>query len=152
MWRQIRGAGLAYGYFIYPSVGKGQLFMSLVKATHPVKAFVEARRIVMDQVNGKEDWDNTLLESAKSSLIFELIEQEKSLGDAVQQSLLSSFKGTSPEYNRALLAAVDNVTVADLQRVAPLHLGRLFDTAHARTTLVCGPSKLEEVTPTLIFF
>merc|ERR550519_3040233 len=145
MWRQIRGAGLAYGYFIYPSVGKGQLFMSLVKATHPVKAFIEARRIVMDQVNGKEDWDNTLLESAKSSLIFELIEKEKSLGDAVQQSLLSSFKGTSPEYNRALLAAVDNVTVADLQRVAPVHLGRLFDTAQARTTLVCGPSKLEEV-------
>ena len=152
MWRQIRGAGLAYGYFIYPSVGKGQLFMSLYKATHPVKAFIEARRIVMDQVNGKEDWDNTLLESAKSSLIFELIEKEKSLGDAVQQSLLSSFKGTSPEYNRALLAAVDNVTVADLRRVAPLHLGRLFDTAQARTTLVCGPSKLEEVTHTLIHY
>merc|ERR1719361_2836871 len=56
MWRQIRGAGLAYGYFIYPSVGKGQLFMSLYKATHPVKAYEEARRIVMDQVNGKETW------------------------------------------------------------------------------------------------
>ena len=146
MWRQIRGAGLAYGYFIYPSVAKGQLFMSLYKATHPVKAFVEARRIVMDQVDGKEKWDSTLLESAKSSLIFELIEKEKSLGDAVQQSLLSSFKGTSPDYNRALLAAVDKVTAADLERVAPVHLGRLFDTAQTRTTLVCGPSKLEEVT------
>merc|ERR1719328_636296 len=54
MWRQIRGAGLAYGYSVYPSVGKGQLFMSLYKATHPVKAFIEARRIVMDQVNCKE--------------------------------------------------------------------------------------------------
>merc|ERR1711994_575290 len=117
MWRQIRGAGLAYGYFIYPSVGKGQLFMSLYKATHPVKAFVEAR----------------------------LIEKEKSLGDAVQQSLLSTFKGTDQDYNRAFLSAVDNVTVTDLQRVAPVHLGRLFDTAQARTTLVCGPSKLEEV-------
>ena len=106
----------------------------------------------MDQVNCKEVWDNTLLESAKSSLIFELIEKEKSLGDAVQQSLLSSFKGTSPEYNRALLAAVDNVSVADLQRVAPVHLGRLFDTAQARTTLVCGPSKLEEVNYTRIFY
>ena len=100
----------------------------------------------MDQVDGKEEWDSTLLESAKSSLIFELIEKEKSLGDAVQQSLLSTFKGTSADYNRAFLIAVDKVTVADLQRVAPVHLGRLFDTAQARTTLVCGPSKLEEVT------
>ena len=75
-----------------------------------------------------------------------LIEKEKSLGDAVQQSLLSSFKGTSPDYNRALLAAVDKVTAADLERVAPVHLGRLFDTAQTRTTLVCGPSKLDEVT------
>ena len=100
MWRQIRGAGLAYGYFIYPSVNKGQLFLSLYKATHPVKAFQEARRIVMDQVTGKEGWDNTLMESAKSSLIFELIEKEKSVGEVVQQSLLSSFKGTPQNYNR----------------------------------------------------
>ena len=50
MWRQVRGAGLAYGYFVYPAVSTGQLHLSLYKATHPVKAYQEARRIVMDQV------------------------------------------------------------------------------------------------------
>ena len=46
-------------------------------------------------------WDKTLMESAKSSLIFERIEKEKSVGDVVQQSLLGSFKGTSHDYNRS---------------------------------------------------
>lgn len=45
-------------------------------------------------------WDTTLLESAKSSLIFEIIEREKSIGDLVVQSLLGSFKGVGDSYNR----------------------------------------------------
>ena len=102
MWRQIRGAGLAYGYFMFPSVTKGQLFMSLYKASHPVKAYQEARRIVVEQVEGGQ-WDKTLLESAKSSLVFELIEKEKTLGEVVQQSLLDSLKGTSRSYNRSVV-------------------------------------------------
>lgn len=145
MWRQIRGAGLAYGYFIYPSVNKGQLFMSLYKATHPVKAYQEAKKIVMDQVSGKEAWDNTLLESAKSSLIFELIEKEKSVGEVVQQSLVSSFKGTDKNYNREFLASVDRVTVEDLVRVGNLYMAKLFEPSLSRTSLVCNPSKMEEI-------
>merc|ERR1719443_504765 len=78
MWRQIRGAGLAYGYFMFPSTNKGQLFLTLYKATHPLKAYEEAKRIVMSHMEGEESWDETLFESAKSSLIFELIEKEKS--------------------------------------------------------------------------
>ena len=47
MWRKIRGAGLAYGYWMYPKVAQGQLQLSLFKASHPVKAYEEAKRIVV---------------------------------------------------------------------------------------------------------
>ena len=82
MWRQIWGAGQADGNYIYSSVKRGQLFLLLYKASHPVKAFQEARRIVMDQVTGKEAWEYTLLESAKRSLVFELTEKGKSVGQS----------------------------------------------------------------------
>merc|ERR1712059_204719 len=146
MWRQIRGAGLAYGYSMYLSVNKGQLYIGLFKATHPVKAYVEAKRIVMDQVNGgQENWDQNLFESAKSSLIFELIEKEKSVGDVVQQSLLSSFKGTDREYNRKFLSLVDKASLAEVASAAKIYLPPLFDPASSRTSLVVGPSDVEEV-------
>ena len=144
MWRQIRGAGLAYGYFIFPSTNKGQLFLTLYKATHPVKAYQESKRIVMTQVGGKENWDLALFESAKSSLIFELIEKEKTVGEVVQESLLNSFKGVDSEFNREFLRRVDGVRVGDLARVGHRYLAPLFSD-HARTTLVCNPSKIEEI-------
>jgi Zn-dependent M16 (insulinase) family peptidase len=144
MWRQIRGAGLAYGYFMFPSTNKGQLFLSLYKATHPLKAYEEAKRIVMSHVEGKESWDETLFESAKSSLIFELIEKEKSLGEVVQESLLSSFKGVDREYNRKFLEMVDQVSMEDLARVGPLYLAPLFS-ENTRTTVVCSPGKVQEI-------
>jgi len=144
MWRQIRGAGLAYGYFMFPSTNKGQLFLTLYKATHPLKAYEEAKRIVMSHMEGKESWDETLFESAKSSLIFELIEKEKSLGEVVQESLLSSFKGVDREYNRKFLEMVDQVTLDDLARVGPQYLAPLFS-ENARTTVVCSPGKVQEI-------
>lgn len=48
-------------------------------------------------------WELTQLESAKSSLIFEVIEREKSIGDLVIQSLLTTFKEVPKDYNRALV-------------------------------------------------
>lgn len=48
-------------------------------------------------------WDPTQLESAKSSLIFEVIEREKSVGDLVVQSLLSTFKMVPNDYNRLMV-------------------------------------------------
>ena len=51
MWRQIRGQGLAYGYNMYSVVSKGLLYITLYRATNPVKAYTEARRIAVSKTN-----------------------------------------------------------------------------------------------------
>ena len=144
MWRQIRGAGLAYGYSIIVSTNKGQIYFSLFKATNPVKAYEEGKRIVMSQVNGEEPWDPLQVEAAKSSLIFELIEREKTVGEVVQESLLSSMKGIDREFNRKFLEMVNNVSLEDLKRVGAQYLAPLFSET-TRTAIVCNPSKVEEI-------
>jgi len=145
LWRQIRGAGLAYGYNMYPSVSKGQLYLTLHQATHPWKAYKEAKNIVMSYVNGAEPFDPTLLEAAKSSLIFELIEKEKSVGEVVTESLLSSFKGVEREFNRRFLQRVNEVQIDDLKRVASQYIPSLFEADKARTAVVCSLNKLDQV-------
>lgn len=123
LWRQIRGQGFAYGYSIAPKPHEGLLYLSLYRASNVVAAYKEAKRITVStllkvvsdecynlllpfqesqlQVDAK--WDSTLLESAKSSLIFQIIDREKSVGDVVSQSLLSSFKKVPVGYNQNLV-------------------------------------------------
>jgi len=144
MWRQIRGAGLAYGYSIIVSTNKGQIYFTLFKATHPAKAYEEGKRIIMSHVEGTEPWDPLQVESAKSSLIFELIEKEKSIGDVVQESLLSFFKGIDRDYSRKFLELVNSVTLDDLNRVGKQYLAPLFS-SQTRTAIVCNPSKVEDI-------
>ena len=98
----------------------------------------------MSHTEGEEPWDPLQVESAKSSLIFELIEKEKSVGEVVQESLLSFFKGVDREYTRKFLEMVNNVTIEDLKRVAPQYLAPLFS-AQSRTAIVCNPSKVQEI-------
>ncbi|XP_023340158.1 uncharacterized protein C05D11.1 [Eurytemora carolleeae] len=149
MWRQIRGQGLAYGYNMYPVVSKGLLYITLYRATHPVKAYTEARRIAMSYVSGDEEFNLTLLEAAKSSLIFELIEKEKTIGEVVGESLISSFKGVDREYNREFLRRINNVSVEDLKRVGNKYIAPLF-TPSSWTAVVCSPAKLQEIRDSFI--
>lgn len=112
-------------------------------------------------------WDETLFESAKSSLIFEIIEREKSIGDVVSQALLNSFKGVPSIYNQQLVKvcsgptrsirnllifvliyvffqSINSVTVDDLRAVGDKYIRQLFSTA-AKTAIVCHPDKSAQI-------
>ena len=54
----------------------------------------------MDYINGKNKFAQVELESARSSLIFEIIEQEKTVTNVTQESLLSYFRGVDHKYNK----------------------------------------------------
>lgn len=89
-------------------------------------------------------WDPTLMESARSSLIFEIIAREKSIGNVVTQSFLSSFKQVSAGYNQALVQQVGSVTEADLTRVGNKYIRHLFS-SDAKMAIVCHPDKAADV-------
>lgn len=103
MWRQIRGKGLAYAYSMLPKVHEGLLTMQFYKATNVVGAYKEARDIV-ENLLAEGCLDQTLFESARSSLIFEVIEREKNVGDLPGQAMLSTMKQVVQGYNRHLVS------------------------------------------------
>lgn len=114
------------------------------RATNVCAAFEEARDILKKQVE-ECVWEKTLLESARSSLIFEVIDNEKTVGHVVEQSLISYFKNVDYSYNRWLVEKISKVTEEDLNRVGKSYVEQLFNPSKTRTTLVCHPSKTEPV-------
>jgi hypothetical protein len=107
-------------------------------------------------------WEETLLDSAKSSLVFEIVEREKSVGSAVVNCLLSFFKGVPLDYSkwvskhqklqsiyiiifREMVQQISQVTVEDIKRVGAEYVQKLFVPGSAHTSIVCHPSKVEEL-------
>ncbi|KAL2732287.1 uncharacterized protein V1477_014528 [Vespula maculifrons] len=144
MWKLIRGRGLSYGYGIYPKIHEGLLYFSLYKSANVVAAYREARNIVQAHF-AKDKWEKLLFESAKSSLIFEIINKEKTIDDVVKQSLLYYFKKVPHDYNNQIVRRISTVTIEDLNRVAIRYVKPLFYPSETKTTIVCHPSKASEV-------
>ncbi|XP_003399672.2 uncharacterized protein C05D11.1 [Bombus terrestris] len=144
MWRLIRGQGLSYGYYIHPKPNEGLLYLSFYKSANIVAAYKEAKSIVEIHIF-ENKWEKLLFESAKSCLLFEIIGKEQSVGDVVQQSLLSYFKNVSHDYSQQMVQRVSEVTIEDMSRIASQYLKPLFDPEQCKTTIVCHSSKVPEI-------
>ncbi|XP_043275299.1 uncharacterized protein C05D11.1-like [Venturia canescens] len=148
MWKQIRGLGLSYSYDVSCKIDEGLMYLAFFGATNIVGAYKEAKAIVEHHLK-ENKWDQLLYESAKSSLIFKIIEDEKSVGDLVSQSLAFYFKNVSHDYNHQMVQRVYAVTIDDMSRVGAKYLKDLFNPKKCHTTLVCHPMKAPEVAQAL---
>lgn len=144
MWKFIRGQGLSYGYGIILKLNEGLLYLSFYRSTNIVAAYKEAKSIVETHAS-QNCWEKLLFESAKSSLIFEIIETEKTVTGMVVQSLCSYFKNVPHDYNQQMVRRISAVTIDDVNRVASQYVKSIFDPNKCKTTIVCHPSKVTEV-------
>ena len=58
-------------------------------------------------LSGKEEFDEMTLEASRSSVMFEIIEREKTIGDAGMESLLNHLRHMAKDYNQQLLKQVN---------------------------------------------
>ncbi|KAL9988958.1 hypothetical protein ACROYT_G003456 [Oculina patagonica] len=145
IWRQVRGLGLSYGYGMRVMPENGLLYLYLIKSTHLVKAYKKTQEIVDGYLSGAMSFDAGELESAISSVIFEIIEREKSVSKAASQSLMSQFRDVGPDYNRGLLTKISQVSLPDLIRVGKTYIAPLFDQSQSSCAICCHPSKVDEI-------
>ncbi|KAK9870443.1 hypothetical protein WA026_008009 [Henosepilachna vigintioctopunctata] len=144
LWKQIRGKGFSYNYNIRVQVNDGLLYLIFAKATNVVGAYKETLQIVSKQLESKV-WDETLLEAARSSLVFKIIDEETTIGNVVSLSVSSYFQGVDYTYNRILLNLLQGVNVDDLNRVGEKYIAPLFDSKNVKTAVVTDPSRAEEI-------
>lgn len=92
-------------------------------------------------------WEQALIESAQSSLIFSFVEREKSVDNLVLQNFISAcFHDTKriTDINQDLIQRIRNVTVEDMVSAGCQYIRQLF-TPQARTSIVCHPDKVNEI-------
>lgn len=144
IWNVIRGNGLAYASTMILQPYEGLLIFVVHRASKIIAAFKEAKRVVETHLQSNS-WDESLLESAKSSLIFKVIEKERNLGLLVSGASSLSYMMVPPNYNQMLVKEISKVTKAQLQNVGKKYVSRLFSET-AKTAIVCNPDKVKEVT------
>ncbi|XP_014204980.1 uncharacterized protein C05D11.1 [Copidosoma floridanum] len=144
MWVKVRGLGLAYGYTIFPRPNEGLLYLQFYRATNPVDSYKETKAIIENMLS-TNSWDQLLFESAKSSLIYQIVQEEKSVGDMVAKAIASHFKKVPIDYTARLVKKISAVKIKDLERVLPTYVKPLFDPSKCKTTIVCKPARTTEI-------
>ncbi|EEB10863.1 conserved hypothetical protein [Pediculus humanus corporis] len=147
LWRQIRGQGLSYSYNISFKPNEGLLYLTFYRSTHIFATYNETKKILESYFDESCKLEGTLIDSAKSSLIFEIIEAEKNIGDVVLESILSYFKNVDHNYNKNLVAKVFKVTSDEMLKVGKKYVSPLFDTKNeeSKMSIVCHPSKISGI-------
>ncbi|CAG7825781.1 unnamed protein product [Allacma fusca] len=140
-FRSIRGAGLAYDYFMDSKANDGMLYFNLYRSSDLVGAYKTAVDTVLELLDGKVEWQQDLLATAKSSLIFEIIEGEKTPLALASTSLCSYFRNVPEGHTRQLIRKIAEVTPEELKAVAEKYFRPLF-TQPCHCAIVCPTDKV----------
>lgn len=99
-WRGIRGAGFAYDFYSSAAANEGLIYFNLYRCSDVVGAYKAALDIIKSHLSGETKWSQELLTSAKSSLIFEYVETEKTPLGLSSNSLHAYYRNMPENYTR----------------------------------------------------
>ncbi|KAJ6238525.1 presequence protease [Anaeramoeba flamelloides] len=142
IWKRIRGQGLAYGAGILSRPEHGNLYFYLYRSGNPVLANKEALQIVENLINGKFEFDEDEIDSAKSSLFSSVIKKVETASEASFECLIDYFRNI-PNFGKKLLNKIQKVNKEDMIYVLKKYLIQLFDN-ETNVVLIVNPLKVEE--------
>ncbi|GAC99682.1 hypothetical protein PHSY_007285 [Pseudozyma hubeiensis SY62] len=156
LWRYIRGAGLAYGASIASNPESELIHFSLYRSPDSAKAFLEAKKVIqalcVDKSSSRSgddlvlEIDETTLESAKSSLHFNVAEAEGTVSGAAQESFFDQVLKQAPKNRgKLLLEAVREVKLEDVRECLKKYILPLFDAETSTAAVVAPVGKVEEM-------
>lgn len=93
LWEAVRGPGFAYHQSMHLSPELASLELQLDECSNVTKAYEATRKTFTEHLTKKNSFDPNLLETAKNSLIFMLIDDLKSVSSMSAYSMSCLFKG-----------------------------------------------------------
>ena len=143
--QEIRGSGLAYGAWIDYSITDNELTLDLLKASKMKEAFIMAEEIIKNHVENDNEWDESLVDSAKGQLIQYLTAAEANPQNLASLSFQNYLKGRDAFYNRNLIYNARKVTLSGMISAARQFLPSLLRRDVAQTAIVCSPTKVKDI-------
>jgi len=145
-WKLIRGQGLAYGTNLTVDEENGQICLDVYKSPDAFKAYEQARKAVFDLADKKIEFDKAGFEGAKSGVIYNLVKKEGNISKAATESfVIQVLKDMNAEYNRNLIAKVQDVNIEDLHPMLTKYLINLFKPETSNVVVVSAPVKVKDV-------
>jgi len=146
LWRYIRGSGLAYGAYVSADVETGLLSFSLYRSSNSMKAFEEAASVIRGLVDGSIEFDDTILDAAKSTIVYGVTKNVSTAGRAAMVSFTNqALKGVPRTHQIDLLEKYEKVTKADVLSALRTRFLPLFDPSSSIAVIVTAPGKAEEI-------
>ena len=145
MYDEVRGQGLTYGVSMSASVTEGRLTISLTRSSRLTEAYRTVQEILRRYIERDEEWDETLADSAKGSIIYSWTEKEETVEDLVGQALKAYMRKTDSKYNRQFVRSLGRVQLEDLKAAAKRLLPAFLSAETSMTVVVCNPSNLEDI-------
>lgn len=146
LWRYIRGAGLAYGASIRSDVEAQLIHFTLYRSPDSAKAFVAASEVVGKLVRGEIEMDETVLDSAKSSLCFSVADSEGTVGSAASEAFSDTIlRGLPKGRGRWLLQEARKVTQDEVRACLAKYILPIFDPATSICAIACSPARIDEM-------
>jgi len=142
-WREIRGAGLAYGYAIQQRWSDSSQGFILFKSGHVRSAFERALAIIRE---GASRFTENDFVGARAACVFDAIEDVSSVHDAARDAFYGLLRDQPPEWTRELISRYQKVTSEDVARVTEQYINPLFDPKVSGTlAITCNTKKVPEV-------
>lgn len=145
MYDEVRGLGLTYGVSMSLSVTEGRLTLSFTRSSRLSEAYRTFVEIIRRYVTDDNEWDETLADSAKGSIIYSWAEKEETVEDLVGQALKAYMRDTDSKYNRQFVRALGRVQLDGIKAAARSLLPTFLATESTQTVVVCNPSSVEDV-------
>ncbi|KAH9858191.1 Metalloenzyme, LuxS/M16 peptidase-like protein [Lenzites betulinus] len=150
LWRYIRGSGLAYGANCGLDLEAGLVNFSLYRSSNSMEAFKQAAGVIKGLTDGSIALDDTVLDAAKSSIVYGVAKSVSTSGRAALTSFVNQgLKGVSQNFNIELLEKFQDITKEDVLAVLRRYFLPLFDASSSVAVVVTAPSKAEQVTQDL---
>jgi len=144
MHHEVRGKGLTYGVYMGLSMTEGMLSLSLYRSSKLPEAYKIIRDIFKKYIESENEWDETLAESARGSVIYSYTSSEESVSGLVNQALWSYLRGTDSKFNRNFVRVLGKVKLAGMIAAAKKILPVFLSEDSTMTAVVCNPRSIDE--------
>lgn len=145
----IRGNGYALWYDLIVKVNEGLIYFELSRCSDVVGAYRAAQAVIMDYMSksSKHLWSEELLASAKSSLIFEWLETEKTPLAMASSSCLAYYRSVSGNYVQELIRKISKVSVNNVRELTRKYLSPLFHDQRSNyaSVVVCPLNQVKDI-------
>lgn len=103
IWRSLRGRGLAYDYSMNVYPNEGLLKLSICQSNDVVAAYRVMKGIIEDHLTENVEWNESLVESAKSTSIYNAVNTEGTIAQLVMRSMMVGFQEVPYDWNKVFI-------------------------------------------------